>query len=303
MRFARVARLPAAALLLGLGVAGCGRTPIDVLLDEAADDDLRPDPDEDPVVGGCDKVDYLFVIDDSASMLTYQQELVGSFDVFIDGVERTQAELESVHVGVVTTDAYAGNADDPDDPDHPDPSCLALGGLVTRTFGHNSSEARCGPYAEGHAYMTERDDLYVTFPCAAQVGTTGSTEERPLEALTSAVVDLDQPGLCNDGFIRDDALLVVVIVTDEDDPGPVEFRYDRLVEAKGGYADNIVVVGLVNEPETNECVLTGHQVEAPLLTSFIGMFTHGFVAPVCGDYAASFEQAVQVVESACADVR
>jgi hypothetical protein len=292
VRFARVARLPS-AVLLGLLAAACGRSPV-IVFDDGLLDDLDLEDEEDPVRGGCRKVDYLFVIDNSASMLTHQRRLVESFGVFIDGVEQTQASLESVHVGVVSTDAYSGNIDNPDE------SCLALGGLITKTEGHNSSETQCGPYAEGHNYMTERDDLEVTFPCAAQVGTTGNNEERPLEALTSAVVDLDRPGLCNDGFIRDDALLVVVIVTDEDDPGPVGFRYDRLVEAKRGHADNVVVVGLVNEPDT-DCPLTGHATVAHLLTEFIGMFTYGFVAPVCGDYASMFEQAIAVVEEACAD--
>lgn len=291
VRFARVARLPT-TVLLGLLAVGCGRSPV-VVFDDGLLDDIDLD-DEDPVMGGCRKVDYLFIIDNSASMLLYQRQLVESFSIFIEGVEQTQASLESVHLGVVTTDTYSGNVD------NPDPSCLALGGLITKTEGHNSSEAQCGPYAEGHPYMTERDDLDVTFPCAAQVGTTGNNEEQPLGALTGAIVDLDQPGLCNDGFIRDDALLVVVIVSDEDDPGPVDFRYERLVEAKGGRADNVVVVGLVNEPDT-DCSLTGYAREAVFLTEFIGMFTYGFVAPVCGDYTSTFQQAIAVVEEACSD--
>lgn len=283
-----------ATVAVGLLAAGCGRSPVIVFGEELLDD-IELDDEDDPVMDGCRKVDYLFVIDNSASMLIYQSQLVQSFGVFIDGVERSQQSLESIHLGVVTTDTYSGNVD------NPDPTCHALGGLITTTHGHNSSESQCGPYAEGHSYMTELDDLDVTFPCAAQVGTTGNNTEVPLSALTSAVVDLDQPGLCNDGFIRDDALLVVVIVTDEDDPGPVERQYEQLVEAKGGYADNIVVVGLINEPGT-ECTLTGYSTEAFLITSFIDMFTHGFIAPVCGDYAQTFMQAVSVVEAACADV-
>ncbi len=265
------------------------------VLDRGLDDIELDDEDEDPVVTGCPKVDFLFVIDDSASMLMYQRQLADNFGVFIEGVQETQAALESIHLGVVTTDAYAGNAE------VADPSCHAIGGLITTTAGYNSSEAECGPYAEGHAYMTERDDLHATFPCAAQVGTAGSTEERPLQALTAAVDVLDQPGLCNDGFIRDDALLVVVIVTDEDDPGPVDYRYDRLVDVKDGYVDNIVMLGLINEPGT-DCSLSGHSIEATVLTSFIGMFTHSFIAPVCGDYASAFQQAISVVEAACSDV-
>jgi hypothetical protein len=284
--------LPSLALG-GLLVAGCGRSPLIVLDGELLDElDLQ---EEDPVTNGCRKVDYLFVIDNSASMLIYQRQLIESFGVFIEGVRQTQESLESIHVGVVTTDVYSGNT-----VPTAERSCLALGGLVTTTMGAHSSEAQCGPYAEGHNYMTERDDLDVTFPCAAQVGTTGSSEEQPLKALTSAVVERGEAGECNDGFIRDDALLVAVIVSDEDDPGPAEYRYEKLVEAKGGHADNVVMVGLILEPDT-ECPIIGHANEGLVIADFIGMFAHSFIAPVCGDYATAFQQAIAVVEAACSD--
>jgi hypothetical protein len=284
-------------VLCGLLAASCGRSPVIVLDGDLLDDldleDEDEDDEDDPVSGGCRKVDYLFVIDNSGSMLIYQRQLVESFAVFIEGVQQTQQSLESIHVGVVTTDVYSGNVT-------AEESCLALGGLVTATQGHNSSDTQCGPYAEGHNYMTEQDDLGVTFPCAAQVGTTGSTSERPLEALTSAVTTLSQPGECNDGFIRDDALLVAVIVSDEDDPGPADYRYEKLVGAKNGYADNVVVVGLILEPDT-DCPINGQSTEGFVLASFIGMFTHSFVSPVCGDYTVAFQQAISVVEAACSD--
>lgn len=266
--------------------AGCGRTPVP-WLDLSDEIDLERD---DPVAGGCQNIDYLFVIDNSASMGDNQRKLVESFDVFIDGVERSQNDLRSVHVGVVTTDSYAAG----------EPECHALGGLVTATAGHNSSEAQCGPYAEGHNYMTERDDLHQAFPCAAQVGTTGSTTEMPLEALTSAVAKMQGPGECNEGFIREDALLVAVIVTDEDDPGPIEHRYERLLDAKGGREDNIVMLGLINEPSTS-CRLNGHAREGLFIAELVSWFSHGFVAPVCGDYSEAFTRAVQVVDAACRD--
>lgn len=287
MRPALVPRIASALslTLMGLCALGCGRSPFEL---EELIEELELD---DPVVGGCRKVDYLFVIDNSASMGDNQAKLVDSFDVFIDGVRETQQTLESIHVGVVSTDGYVGN----------EGSCAEYGGLITRTVGHNSSETQCGPYAEGHNYMTEADDLYEAFTCAAQVGTTGSTEEHPLEALTSAVGDdLSGPGECNEGFIRDDALLVAVIVTDEDDSSPIDFRYESLVEAKGGHSDNIVMVGLINEPDT-ECSLSGHAREARNLFEFIGLFAHSFVSPVCGDYSIAFEQAISVVQAACWD--
>jgi len=72
------------------------------------------------------------------------------------------------------------------------------------------------------------------------------------------------------------------------------------VEAKGGHADNVVVVGLINEPDT-VCSLTGYAREGVFLAELIGMFTYGFVAPVCGDYTSTFQQAIAVVEEACTD--
>lgn len=286
VRPAPVARVATALLPVLLALGGCGRSPVD-WLDLADELELEPD---DPVAGGCRKVDFLFVIDDSASMADNQRRLVESFDVFIAGVMRSEEALGSVHVGVVTTDVYVPGP----------PECRALGGLVTQTGGYNSSETQCGPYAEGHNYMTEQDDLYETFPCAAQVGTTGNTLEHPLEALTSAVTKMQGPGECNEGFIRDDALLVAVIVTDEDDPGPVAHRYEKLVDAKGGHEDNVVLVGLINEPDT-ECQLGGHASIGLWIDELIGMFSHGTVAPVCGDYSQAFMQAVEVVEAACQD--
>lgn len=275
-------------MLLSLltSLPACGRTPVDwfELVDQL---ELE---DEDPVPRGCRKVDYLFVIDNSASMGDNQQRLVDSFDVFIDGVQRSQASPQDVHLGVVTTDSYVAATE----------SCNTLGALVTQTAGHNSSDAQCGPFAEGGNYMTKQDDLSVSFPCAAQVGTTGSTVEYPLEALTSAVTKMQGPGECNEGFIREDALLVAVIVTDEDDPGPAEYRYETLLDAKDGREDNVVLVGLINEPGTS-CSLGGHAVEAVWINELIGMFSYGFVAPVCGDYGQAFMQAVSVVEAACAD--
>jgi len=273
-------------LALFFVLAGCGRSPVTLFGSEFLEE-FELDRD-DPVAPGCPKVDYLFVIDNSASMGDNQRKLVESFDGFIEGVEDSQADLDSVHVGVVTTDAYAANAQ----------GCNAMGGLVTRTGGYNSSNAECGPYAEGHNYMTELDDLETTFPCAAQVGTTGSIMEHPLEALTSAVTTMQEPGECNEGFIREDALLVTVIVTDEDDPGAIEHRYQKLVEAKDGRSDNIVMVGLINEPGT-DCSLAGHAIEAPGLFDFVSQFEHSFVAPVCGDYSEAFREAISVVQAAC----
>ncbi len=65
---------------------------------------------------------------------------------------------------------------------------------------------RCRNYAD--------ETLDEVVACMAGLGTGGCGFEQPLEALMTA---LDAPPEDNLGFLRDDALLVVILVTDEDD--------------------------------------------------------------------------------------
>lgn len=277
-------------VVLGLvALVGCGRTSPFFLYDDV---DVLPQVEDDPITDGCDKVDYLFVIDNSASMADYQRRLVNNFPTFVRGVERTQDALSSVHVGVVTTDRYLGNPEE----------CRELGDLVTQTRGYNSSNETCGPYAEGHRFMTEKDDLDEAFACAAQVGTEGSTEEGPLRAigygLNSARLS---DGACNAGFIREDALLVLVIVTDEDEEegSMIDFAYERAVSVKNGRDDNVVAVTIALAPD-GPCTPFGYAKIGTNVTSFAQSFEHSFVGPVCADdYGPTFEAAVDVVQRAC----
>ena len=64
----------------------------------------------------------------------------------------------------------------------------------------------------------ERGDpsLAETFACVAQVGTDGSGVEMPLEAMKLALSARIEDG-SNGTFLRDDALLAIVILTDEND--------------------------------------------------------------------------------------
>ncbi|HWB77090.1 MAG TPA: vWA domain-containing protein, partial [Nannocystaceae bacterium] len=109
---------------------------------------IQPDVNQVPEMG-CTKVDFLFVIDNSGSMGDNQVDLANNFPNFIDGIQNTLTEVNEYQVGVVTSDAYQFNSN----------GCKQLGALVTKTGGTDSSNAQCGPYAEGHNYMTEADDL------------------------------------------------------------------------------------------------------------------------------------------------
>ena len=264
--------------------AGCGRSGVISFADEYAD----AWPTEDPIVDRCDAVDYLFVIDNSASMADNQRKLIDNYATFIDEVERSLETVDSLHVGVITTDIYQGNT----------PECRRLGGLVVSTAGQSSSNEECGPYADGFNFMTEEDDLQDAFACAAQVGISGSIQEAPLTAASLAIDGmLTEEGECNEGFIRDDALLVVVVLTDEDEPEAGARLSEAMTNAKLGYRDNAVLVAIVNEVG-GPC---GAEGKAALETIALAKsLEHGFVGSICeADFSPAFARAVDVVKEAC----
>lgn len=239
----------------------------------------------------CRGVDLLFVVDDSGSMMEEQASLVASFPGFVAEIESTLAHVEGLHIGVVTTDAYK----------HNDAPCdNVLGALVTRTGGINSSHSTCGPYTGGR-FMTEADELAQRFACAGQVGTSGDSVERPIAAAMGALgPELAGPGGCNEGFFRPDALLVVVIVTDEEDEGsdgtPAQW-FNELAGLKGGVESNVVVLALIGPVQP----LCGEAADIAFkLQTFAGLFTHGSVGQICAEtYQPFFHDSIVTIAAAC----
>jgi hypothetical protein len=274
--------------------------------DVAASDLSGPSGDQETA---CEKVDLLFVIDDSQSMEDEQAHLIASFPDFIETMRQVLVDVD-YHLGITTSDAYVCN---------PAP-CNVPGALVTDTCGDNSSASTCGPYADADSYMTDADDLEGNFACAAQVGTGGDFDEKPMYAMGQAVTTQIAPGACNEGFLRDDALLVIVVITDEEDddefecnhfpgsPGGPSEWFDTIVQAKGGIESNAVVLSLVGLPPPDDCppkVCGVQNTEsdaeiASRILEFTNMFTYSFVGPICAEnYDSFFEEAVAVIETAC----
>lgn len=263
--------------------ASCGRTAV---FERPEDGTL-----DGPVAHDCEAVDFLFVIDDSESMGDNQAKLVANFDNLIGGIESLIPAVEEVHVGVVTTDGYRFNVE----------GCQDLGSFVVRTGGIDSSWSECGPYAEGDHYMTEKDDLATSFACAARVGTSGLSDERPLQAAVSALTSgSEEPGSCNGGFLRDDALLVLFFVTDEDAVMSPSLAYEQIVDLKGGDDRNVVVASLVHV--TGVGCYDVHATEAHLLVGFTGLFEHGFVGAICHeDWTPTAAGVSSVIRRACGE--
>lgn len=286
------------------GILTVGDDDSDTRDGETSDDDPVGDGDGDPKLdmpdtglGQCSLVDILFVIDNSNSMVAEQSNLIASFDGFIAGIKANLDEANDYHIGVVTTDAYALN----------DEGCRELGALVT-----SSAVGVCGPWAEGR-YISLADELAPAFTCAANVGPDGDTNERQLAATIAAISpELAISGACNEGFIRDDALLVLVLITDEDDPGapipgqgspgsPSTWFAD--VVARKGLETKVVALALAGLPPPNACnydvPFEGAQVTYRI-EQFIDKFTYGEMGDVCAnDYSNFFAGSLALIHDAC----
>src|SRR5690606_21626429 len=103
-------------------------------------------------------------------------------------------------------------------------SCAGLEvSACASTYGagrdHHGNGASC-ELADGRRYMLDtQPNFNAAFECVANVGTYDAvTDKRPMLAATEATgMVLNGPGGCDEGFLREDALLVVVFVADTDD--------------------------------------------------------------------------------------
>jgi len=154
------------------------------------------------------QLDLLFVVDNSGSMRAEQISLAQNFINIINTLQSTlEGGLPNIHVGVVSTDM--GNGSHPGCSDAGDDGKLQN---TPRTPGCNAPRDFFISNIDG--VPNYDGTLADAFACIAELGTTGCGFEQPLESLRRA---LDGSNPQNDGFLRPDALLAIVFITDEDD--------------------------------------------------------------------------------------
>ncbi|MCA9709805.1 MAG: hypothetical protein KDK70_28455 [Myxococcales bacterium] len=192
------------------------------------------------------KVDILFVIDDSGSMGEEQGALAENFGVLVEQLEQLEVDAD-YRIGITTTqsanphcqtggdevgvlrlrscwshldDFVFGGTDRRDEacrqacPEAlaellPLPSALEEGGsLVARPWLERS---------RGGTNVPEGVTGAQALACWGPQGIAGCGYESPLEAMLAALERSDDDGDPAAGFLRDDALLQVVIITDEAD--------------------------------------------------------------------------------------
>ncbi len=259
---------------------------------------------------GCSKTDFLFVVDSSVSMGQEQTALTAAFPKFISSITGA-TNIKQFHILVADTDAEtrctksacAGTPHSTCDNyacNHVYKGCdAAWGAGVIQPTGKGSSDKIC-PIAGGIRWMDEtQPNLSDTFSCVATLGLAGNPSEQPITAMQAAVSpQLEDPGGCNEGFLRDDAILVVTFISDDpnkEDPGQPQDWYDAMVASKGGNAEAIVMLGLIPDGAS------ATPDEATPLAQFHHLFgTRGIKGDVeATDYAPFFDSAIAIINETC----
>ncbi len=263
----------------------------------------------------CKHLDIVIAVDGSSSM-NEEMAAMGTevFPGFADALLDISDGLDDYRVA--TLDACADEptfnvTGEPGDP-----------GECTQSDSDQGSAA-CD-FASGEDWIeatpaTPPADVKAEFRCVGQIDrvqgsadlTVGSCtgdndDERPVQAAIAAL----QPGV-NPGFLRDDAVLVVVAVTDEDEhtiPGrSAAALYDELVATKGD-VKKMVFLGIGGGPGGcgNECPANyGSADEARKLHNLTDLFIaedRGVWWNLCdGDLGTGLAEALEVIEQACDD--
>jgi hypothetical protein len=183
------------------------------------------------------KLDILFMVDDSSSMAPLQAKMQAQLPAFMDALADDTGKLPDLHVGVVSS-SYGGGAWSNVNQCHAastDPNTLGddQGRLLQGAIGPNPSP--CTMLHSGEKYLRNGDgsaadppnfdgDIRNAFKCIALLGDKGCGFESQFESVYYGLYkgslplgsgDNQDPD--NGGFLRPEAVLAIVMVTNEDD--------------------------------------------------------------------------------------
>jgi hypothetical protein len=243
---------------------------------------------------GCERIDVLFVIDGSGSMTEEQAALAGGggepavFAEFTDALAAELTSVEDFHVGVVSTE---------------------LGSTRLHTHRYEPKEA---PTPENACALAEQTRWIVgpTPGLAGSFACLGATRSGVDEfTALNAAQALHDPA--NAGFLRDDSLVFVVMISDEDTQDAskatqVAIR-QQILAAVGDDLRRLVVLGIVGDQGIYEAPKTlcngpyGTAAPGRRLSSIVRSFRErGLLQDLCaGSMAATFKAALGEVVSAC----
>jgi hypothetical protein len=166
------------------------------------------------------QLDLLIMVDDSSSMEPAQSNLANNLPSFMNVLKGLPGGLPDLHIGVVTSDMGAGsgnitgcsmNGDNGVFRYAPTGSCTSTTLNSGATFISDSGGASAQTNFTG-------SDITAVFQCIVQLGASGCGFEHQLASVARALgADGSPPPAENVGFLRPNAYLAIMLVTNEDD--------------------------------------------------------------------------------------
>jgi MYXO-CTERM domain-containing protein len=233
---------PVPPLLLGLtwAVGGaCGMGGVEAPVTEQSAASVTPS----------NKVDVLFMVDNSSSMTAMQQKMLQQFPVFVQTLSTLPGGLPDLHLAVISSDLGA-------------PSDVSIGCTNTGNGGNFFAlpEGTCTATGLQPGAMFITDDgtgatknfsgadptaLSNVFQCIALLGANGCGFEHQLASVARALgADGSPAPTGNAGFLRPDAELAIVMLTNEDDcSAPASSAPLPIYSLNGAVGDNLETPG------------------------------------------------------------
>ena len=253
---------------------------------------------------GCQKIDVVLAVDNSSSMDGVIQDIQANFNSWVQTL-LTQVGTDGIddfHIAV-------------------------LDGCDESPWFHdtNDQSGACN-FTTGGNYMSSAGNALATeFPCvgntadsrygAATKACSGDNDDENVAGAAAAAVSFPASGAQNAGFLRDDALLIVVAVTNEDEGGSEcglnpfcnvspdpQTIYNQIVAAKGGNVENVVFVGVGPQ---SLCSAYGELSALPAreleeVTSLFSADNRGQFVNLCDENIGGlFTEILSTVDSAC----
>jgi hypothetical protein len=196
-------------------------------------------------------VDILFVIDDSGSMDSHQTDLatnIGKFtSVFLNG------SVLDYNIGVITTTAALTQYDPPDK------NCCG------RMVGKTKVVNKATPLA--NQVLAEN----------IMVGTSGDSYEKVFDPVYLALTEPNLSG-ANKGFLRRDATLVLIFITDAEDQSEAQSGnsvYNLMLKLKGGDTNKVLAYGAIVPSNDNlNCTRDQGYTKPVAIEAFLAIFSN-----------------------------
>jgi len=166
------------------------------------------------------KVDLLFMVDNSSSMVPLQAKLASGFNEFMTVLQNLPGGTPDVHIGVVSSSLGAGQevgiAQCPVGGDRGALQSAPHGTCMQTGLADNFIAVKTNPTTGQLDTNYGAQSLSDVFSCIALLGEEGCGFEHQLASVRMALDPAMAP-TANAGFLRPEAFLAVILITNEDD--------------------------------------------------------------------------------------